>query len=253
MNSPKNYQIIPPDEHKCIWMAAAVLSYKLCEREFDCDSCPLDAAMRRRFSEPATVREGDATLAGPAGMPEIPEGGFMYSRNHWWMRRTGQNQVRLGIETGLARALLGVRDIVFPSLHQRLLKGRTCIWAVMEGGTLPLEAPMEGVVRAVNHDLVGKSHLLCQRPFDEGWLCELEAGEAEAASAGLMPAGEARPKYEADRNRFMTSLAGALRGKRPSVGPTLADGGEQLQTFADILGATRYLALVRQAFGSPRR
>ncbi len=253
MNSLKKYHLIPPEEHKCIWMTAGVLSYQLCDRELDCDSCPLDAAMRRRFAEPATERTGDPGLAGHGSSLEIPEEGFQYSRNHWWLRQTGPRQVRLGIETGLAQALLGVRGIVFPSLQQRLLKGRTCIWAVMEGGTLPLEAPVDGVVRALNHDLVGKPHLLCQRPFEEGWLFELETDEAEAASSGLMSAGEARPKYDADRNRFMTSLAGALKGKRPAVGPTLADGGEQLQNFADILGATRYLALVRQAFGSPRR
>jgi len=122
----------------------------------------------------------------------------------------------------------------------------------MEGGTLPLEAPIDGIVRTVNQELIEKPHMLCLHPFDEGWICELEAEDSVGSAAGLMTADEARPKYASDRNRFMASLAGALR-RRPTVGLTLADGGEKLQNFADILGPSRYFALVRQSFGWARR
>jgi len=68
-----------------------------------------------------------------------------------------------------------------------------------------------------------------------------------------MNADEIRQRYAGDRTRFIALLAGSVRGKRPSVGPTLADGGEKLQNFADILGASRYFSLVRQSFGWIRR
>lgn len=31
---------------RCVWMQAGVVGYKLCDREFDCDLCPFDAALR---------------------------------------------------------------------------------------------------------------------------------------------------------------------------------------------------------------
>jgi hypothetical protein len=31
---------------RCVWMQAGVVGYKLCDREFDCDRCPFDAALR---------------------------------------------------------------------------------------------------------------------------------------------------------------------------------------------------------------
>jgi len=31
---------------RCVWMTAGVVSYRLCNRAFDCDHCPLDRALR---------------------------------------------------------------------------------------------------------------------------------------------------------------------------------------------------------------
>lgn len=54
---------------RCVWMLAGVVSYRLCNRAFDCDHCPLDRALREgaraagpgldRFAFPraAVVRE----------------------------------------------------------------------------------------------------------------------------------------------------------------------------------------------------
>lgn len=34
-------------DQACVWMSAGVLRFWLCDRGFDCDRCPLDAALRR--------------------------------------------------------------------------------------------------------------------------------------------------------------------------------------------------------------
>jgi len=252
MNISKRCHLIPSDELRCVWMEAGLLAYQLCDRMFECDACPLDAVMHRRLPEAAGDRkEGHAApAAGDAEAGCLPEG-YRFSRNHWWLRATGPSQARLGIEAGLARALLAVKGIVSPSPQQRLHRGQACAWVIMDGGTLALEAPVDGIVRGINHGLIDAPHLLGQRAFDEGWLCDVEAEGLESAS--LMDAREARPVYALDRARFSTSLGSALRGRRPPVGETLADGGELLQSYADILGPARYIALVRQAFSRPKK
>ncbi|HYW69484.1 MAG TPA: hypothetical protein VE961_00530 [Pyrinomonadaceae bacterium] len=35
----------------CVWMDAGVVNYKLCDRSYDCERCPLDQALHRRPSE----------------------------------------------------------------------------------------------------------------------------------------------------------------------------------------------------------
>ena len=251
MDSSNRFHLIPPGEMRCVWMTAGVLAYQLCDRMLDCEDCPLDAAISRRFSSRAVEVEHPALP--PAVSPLISMEGYQYSRNHWWGRRISGERVRLGIETDLAQALLAVKTIVFPSPEQHVGKGQTCVWVVMEGGTLPLDAPLGGVVREVNRDLVTRPHLLCLEPFGDGWLCEMEVDRPEAIAEDLFSADEARPKFAADRKRFMASLHGALRGNRSAVGPTLADGGEMLQNFSEILGPSRYFAIVRRTYGWGRK
>ena len=253
MDSVDRFHLIPPEELRCVWMTAGVLAYQLCNRTLDCDNCPLDAAITRRFTSRVPGTEEEHAILAHAALLQIPEEGYHYSRNHWWARRVEGERVRLGIEADLAQALLAVKTIVFPSPGQRARKGQTCIWVVVEGGTLPLEAPLDGVVRKVNHDLVSKPHLLRLEPYGDGWLCELEADAPDAISEDLFTAGVARPKFAADRKRFLTSLDGARRGKRPAVGRTLADGGEKLRNFSEILGPSRYFAIVRRTYGWSRR
>jgi hypothetical protein len=36
------------DPLKCVWMLAGVVDYKLCDRQYDCEHCPLDSALRER-------------------------------------------------------------------------------------------------------------------------------------------------------------------------------------------------------------
>ncbi len=245
MDSQRTCHIIPPEEERCVWMEAGVLSYQLCDRHRDCENCPTDAAMHRRFAAPAQMQSREAATSGPQKLPEV---GYQYSRGHWWVHRLEPGLVRAGVESGIGGSLLGIKGVVLPPVKQRLRKGQACVWVVMDGGTVPLDVPLDGVVRAVNRDLVARPYMLSMESFNNGWLFDLEVDEEAVGAMGLMPAEEARPRYAADMSRFMNLLSGALRGRQPQVGPTLADGGEKLQNFADILGPARYLAIVRQSF-----
>jgi hypothetical protein len=39
------------EEKLCIWMTAQVVNFKLCDRTYDCLSCPFDKAMREAWSQ----------------------------------------------------------------------------------------------------------------------------------------------------------------------------------------------------------
>jgi len=253
MTANKKCFLIPPEEQACIWMAAGLLSYQLCNRKLDCDNCPVDAVMRRPFLGSPAIEEAGKRPVATYLEEGIREEGFQYSRNHWWARQTASARIiRLGIESGFARTLLPVKGIVFPSPQQRFPKGQACLWIIMEGGALALESPLDGVVQYVNHDLIDKPHLLGLQPFDDGWLCEIESENMDFMAAGLLKASDIGQKYAADESRFLASLAGAARGRRPISTNAPACSGELLRSFAEILGPARYIALLQQHFGWSR-
>ena len=57
-----------PDALPCIWMGAGLLRYRLCDREYDCEHCPLDAALRGAPAPPpAPVGTAGLHPGEPAG------------------------------------------------------------------------------------------------------------------------------------------------------------------------------------------
>jgi hypothetical protein len=147
-------------------------------------------------------------------------------------------------------ALLAPRAIVYPNKGQMLQKGQTCLWIVMEGGTLPLDAPCGGVVRETNRLLAEQPYLVQNRPFDEGWLMDLQVENAASAVEDLMDAEEARPQFEGDEHHFREMLDSVLRKGQPTVGATMADGGQPLRNIADMIGASRYFSITRKVYGA---
>lgn len=41
-------KIVPPGKKKCVWMEAGVVSYKLCDNNYDCPTCQYDHAMQAK-------------------------------------------------------------------------------------------------------------------------------------------------------------------------------------------------------------
>lgn len=250
MSSPKKHHFNTPDGLRCIWMTAGILSYQLCDRSYDCDNCTLDAAMRNHFSRPAGANPDAELPSVPAAAPERLREGFLYGRNHSWTWSVGERALRVGIEPGLSQALVAPKAVVFPSLGQHLQRGQTCLWVVMEGGTLPFESPVSGTVRRNNRKLADQPHLLNNNPFDEGWLYEMEPDPDSIPEAKLMRAEAAGKIYGEDEARFMRLLGNATQRNRAGVGNTLADGGQRLQNIADIVGPAKYFTIIRKVYGA---
>lgn len=51
----KRYPLIPEEEQKCVWMTTGLISYKLCDRDFQCDICPFDQAVRNSRTDRKSV------------------------------------------------------------------------------------------------------------------------------------------------------------------------------------------------------
>ncbi len=242
--------VLPPDELRCVWMTAGLLSYQLCDRAFDCEHCPLDAAMRPHFAAGGTP---GVSLPGPASEPVALERDRRYSRGHCWVLPWGEggsggNLVRVGLEPGLAAALLLPRTVVQPRPGDPVHKGEAHLWIVTEGGTFPIAAPVTGRLRRSNPALAERPHLIVSRSFDEGWLYEMEIDRDSSEMSLLLDAPAAERLYAQDGRHFREDLLRAVRSASAEA-PALADGGAPLSSISEMLGPTRYFALLRLVYG----
>ena len=245
--SNRNLHIVPPDEECCVWMAAGVLAYQLCDRHFKCEECAIDSAMRRRSRTTAKVT-GKTEPRMPRAAETMLREDLSYSRNHCWARKLDADLLQIGIEPGLSGAIGIPKTIVLPSPGQRVRARQTCLWIVMDGGTFPMECPVGGVIRGSNSRIAEHPYLLFQSPFDQGWLYEVKADPAWRESADLVSATQIAARYSVDEANFLKRITAAMPGNSPDIGITLADGGHRLWSVPEQVGPARYFSAVRQAF-----
>ncbi|MBM4160479.1 MAG: hypothetical protein FJ217_05195 [Ignavibacteria bacterium] len=244
----RSYPLIPPGELRCIWMTAGILSYQLCDREYDCEHCPLDDALRMRFTARTAVREHEAVARREGERRRDLHTGYQYGRKHTWVQMSGYTSARVGIEPGLAFVLLSPKAVVLPSIREHVFQGRACAWIVTDGGTFPVLAPLDGQVSSANAKVAENPHTIRQSPLDEGWLFTLSTDRESVERGGLLDVIGAAKSYAVDESRFQALLAAEL-SKGAEAGLTIADGGQMLKSVSDMVGPKKYFRLVREAFG----
>ena len=106
-------------------------------------------------------------------MSEIPPD-LHYTAEHEWIRRTGDDTVRVGI-TDFAQEALG--DVVFVRLPDEgtdLTSGEAFGEVESTKSVSDLYAPVSAKVVAVNEDLDSSPELVNSDPYGGGWLIELQ-------------------------------------------------------------------------------
>ena len=116
-------------------------------------------------------------------MSEVPSE-LLYTSEHEWVRRTGDDTVRVGI-TDFAQSALG--DVVFvqlPEVGAVLTAGESFGEVESTKSVSDLYAPVTAKVIAVNGELEGNPQLVNSDPYGQGWLLELQA-DGDTLGQGL--------------------------------------------------------------------
>jgi len=120
---------------------------------------------------------------------EIPSD-LYYTEDHEWVRRTGDDTVRVGI-TDFAQAALG--DVVFvelPDVDAEVTAGGEFGTVESTKSNSDLFAPITAKVVAVNDEVADSPELVNSDPYGAGWLIDLQVDAAELSVAldGLLDA-----------------------------------------------------------------
>lgn len=220
----------------CVWMSAGLLSYKLCDRGFDCDHCPLDAALRGVPAEPEARRRTDT----------FPDD-RLYSTGHTWLKpsETDDRRYRLGLDSFATTLITRPRRVRCGESRRVYGPGEIVCEIELHRGRLSLETPVRARLGRRNRGLAGDPAAIVTAPYGHGWIVELVRLD-DGGLEHLVSARAARDQARCDLRWFRRRVAFELLSPTQAVGPTLPDGGELITDLRQILGPARYLELVRE-------
>lgn len=239
----------------CVWMDAGVLTWKLCDRGFACEECPLDMVLRKndeppqreravprlrvRCAPPADVDEGTARLLEPSMHVDLPED-LLYSPQHVWVRTLASRAVLLGVDPALAAVLPQTARLVLGSGRAALEKGSPFAWIYNGQRVLTLRSPLTGTVLRQNP--AAESAIA---NGSDGWMLAMMPAQLGEEVGDLLPARESAESHEQVLAKFASRAA---RMMHVDAGVVMNDGGVPVGTLADALGEEQYFELVRQVF-----
>ncbi len=256
------------EELPCIWVLAGVLSYRLCDRNYECEQCELFHALRGHGSGAAGASEylpaDEAAELEPAQVAvedqvnnyvsRLIEGCELhldrpYTAGHFWLKDAGADGVTAGLDGHVMRLLQPVDDVVAPRVGVLLRRGEPCGWIVRGRLTIPLDTPIAGEVVSVNQAYLEQVRSGTVSGDGDEWLLRLSPHESPDAVPNV---------YQGDRTlvwflRKIRLLKRALREVvalegQATLGPTLADGGATNINVEQVLGRARFEALVDRLF-----
>jgi glycine cleavage system H protein len=108
-----------------------------------------------------------------------------YTAEHEWVRRSGEDTVRVGI-TDFAQSALG--DVVFvqlPDVGTEVKAGESFGEVESTKSVSDLYAPVSGTVSAVNSDLESSPELVNSDPFGAGWLLDIHVADTIALDTAI--------------------------------------------------------------------
>jgi glycine cleavage system H protein len=108
-----------------------------------------------------------------------------YTAEHEWVRRSGDDTVRVGI-TDFAQSALG--DVVFvqlPDVGSAVTAGESFGEVESTKSVSDLFAPVSGTVSAVNGELADSPQLVNSDPYGAGWLLDVQVSDAAELESTL--------------------------------------------------------------------
>lgn len=258
------------EEPTCIWAQAGVLSYRPCDRHYECDGCPLFLALH---GGPGLVQDAEleATEPAPGTAAASPWQAALdaqvnahlsrliagctlhldraYSPGHWWVDVAKAPALTLGIEGLVLRMLHPVDDIVATRPGVWLRRSEPCGWIVRGHTSVSLHAPIAGEVTEVNDQYLKTLSAWSAYGVGDDWLVRLKAHEDPATVPGLDWGDAAVARVLKNIQLLKRALCEAV-GEHVdrAVGVTLADGGEPNLDLEAVLGRGRFDALVDAMF-----
>lgn len=262
-------QLIPSNDRKCIWMELGIVSYKICDRNFECDKCPLDYGLRgtreeylsddRAANQRQSENFSNAMNTSPPKQDaswkqllklKIDHNYHVYP-GHTWIREISPELVRIGIDEMIATTLGNIDEIVTPLPGEKIARGASCGQVIQFEHIFSIVSPLSGNVVAVNDELANFPDKLLLDPLNQGWLLTIEPDNLQRDLKFCRSGDTLVPWYLKEYKWLESNLVEGFQQQAANIGITMADGGEISRNLRNYLPKERYRRLVLNLLGKP--
>lgn len=171
---------------------------------------------------------------------EIPKG-YCFHPGHTWVLDEGRQNARIGLDSFAANLLGNIDRVEVAGLNRWVRQGQKLMTLTREGTTIELLSPIEGVVTAVNHEVVKDPSLILKDPYRNGWVCIVKSPEISTNIKNLVQGPLVGPWLQNSVQR-VTAMAAQMA-------PALAqDGGLPINGLLGHLDPGSQRKLIQEFF-----
>jgi len=227
---------------KCVWMTAGMVTYKLCDRHFQCDGCPLDAELRHASAqspgEPPAPADDHHVSVGQDGAL------LFFAPNHVWVRVDGSDAVVLGLDDFLLRLLSDVKRFILPTHDTYILRGDSMAIVVRDENSFVINSPISGRVTKRNTELLRHPEAALDQPVRQSWLLQFDPTNLFGEMNALFTGSRALAWQQQEAAKLELILGTLPREKIAQLGPIMHDGKARLGALARLIGQDSYYFIV---------
>jgi len=234
----KSYPLIPEEERKCIWMATGFISYKLCDKNYQCELCPFDQAIKNEEMGEDDLQESRGNWAEGSLNAEpsaLINGAIFYHPDHCWVKVENSERVRIGIDDLLTQLITQVKVAILPQAGSFTGRGECFAHIIQEDYILPVISPLSGSIQTVNPRLEKEPELITNDPRGEGWLITVKPKHLESDLKNLLFGRKALSWYQREEKEIIARAGLILKHNPQGVGPTMQDGGVRISCLREVL------------------
>jgi glycine cleavage system H protein len=224
-----HYPLIPEEERKCVWMTSGLISYKLCDKNYQCEICPFDQAIKNEGRGEDLVPESEDDWVEESLKTDTSariNGSIFYHPDHCWVKVDHLEQVKIGIDHLLARLMRNLKVVILPRVGSFTSQGECCAHIIQEDSILPVISPLSGTIQALNPRLKKEPALIIDDPIEDGWLATIKPDNLESELKNLLFGRKALAWYKSEEQAIITRIDLMLKHTPQSaVVPTMQDGG----------------------------
>jgi glycine cleavage system H lipoate-binding protein len=172
---------------------------------------------------------------------QVPIEDYYLHQGHAWVVLEGDDRARVGLDDFSQKLLGSAEEVRLPEIGKVYYQDHLCLALFRQGQKASFEAPLDGVIEAINPKVRQNPSLIHDDPYGEGWLFTLKPSNLRRNLENLLSGENAVIWIDQESHHLLNLLD-------TRVGVTLPDGGAIADDVFGNYKALGWRPLVQEFF-----